>query len=260
MSQQSDHLLDRIEASHLTIWQPEVVECTLGVQGDFIHLDHAYELFSALSRKYVDLHDPSLKVGIFGINGIPDKHNKTILQLSDRSKQRLRLRIQDVGIAYRLEHQSLIIGNYSVQLGEVSIGLLQPSPNLKARLITIKGAETGDGFLSSARSQLDRLNVHANIELDCHSDGRSKYKTIKVRGFTVVCFGLTVTNLSPIESLILQQEGIGGKRKMGCGMFTPVNREENDETQNYTTTGRSSSDNTSQCGNSRVSHDVSSVG
>ena len=102
MSKQSGHLLDRIEAPNLTIWQPEVVECTLGVQGDFIHLDHAYELFSALSRKYVALHDPNLKVGMFGINGIPDKRNNTILQLSDRSKLRLRLRIQDVGIAYRL--------------------------------------------------------------------------------------------------------------------------------------------------------------
>ncbi len=43
-----------------------------------IHLDHSYELFSALSRKQIVLHDPSLKVGIFGINGIPDRKNKTI--------------------------------------------------------------------------------------------------------------------------------------------------------------------------------------
>lgn len=216
-----------------------VIDCTLAVEGDRIHLEHSYALFSALSRKQIVLHDPSLKVGIFGINGSPDRQNKAILHLSDRSKLRLRLRIQDVGIAYRLEHQSLIVGDYSVRLGDVSVSLLPPSPSLKARLITIEGAETGDVFLSSARSQLDRLNIHTNIELDCHSDGRAKCKTIKVRGFTVVCFGLTVSNLNPIESLILQHEGIGGKRKMGCGMFAPVNRGENDETQNYATTGRS---------------------
>lgn len=45
-------------------------------------------------------------------------------------------------------------------------------------------------------------------------------------------FGLTVTNLNQIDSLTLQQEGLGGKRKMGCGMFVPVQSLNNHETQN----------------------------
>ncbi len=218
----------------LVLWQPEVVDCKLAVAGEHIHLDHSYELFSALSRKQIVLHDPSLKVGIFGINGIPDRKNKTILHLSDKSTLRLRLSIKDVGIAYRLEGQSLIVGSSELQLGEVSISLLDPSPSLTSRLTVIKNATEPDLFLTSCQRQIDELNIKGEIALDNRSDGKAKYKTIKVRGFTVMGFGLKVTNLSPIDSLILQQEGLGGKRKMGCGMFVPVQNVNNHETQNDT--------------------------
>ena len=230
MSKQSGHLLDR----EIIPWQPEVVDCTLAVKGERIHLDHSYELFSALSRKQIVLHDPSLKIGIFGVNGSPDRKNKAILHLSERSRLRLRLPIKDVGIAYRLEGQSLIVGSYELQLGEVNIRLLDPSPSLTSRLIVIKKATEPDLFLTSCQRQIDELNIKGEIALDNRSDGKAKYKTIKVRGFTVMGFGVTVTNLNPIDSLILQQEGLGGKRKMGCGMFVPVQSVNNHETQNDT--------------------------
>jgi CRISPR-associated protein Cas6 len=232
MTKQSSFILDRAMVAEIRVWQPEVVECMLGVKGDLLHIDHAYELFSALSRKQTVLHDPSLKIGIFGINGSLDRKNKTILHLSDRSKLRLRLPIQEIGIVYRLEGQSLIVGSYELQLGEVKISLLDPLPTLTSRLIVIKNATDPDLFLASCQRQIDELNIKGEIALDDRSDGQAKYKTIKVRGFTVMGFGLTVTNLNPIDSLILQQEGLGGKRKMGCGMFVPVQRRNNDETQN----------------------------
>jgi CRISPR-associated protein Cas6 len=232
MTKQSSFNLDRTIVAETRVWQPEIVDCKLDVKGDLLHIDHAYELFSALSRKQTILHDPSLKIGIFGINGSLDRKNKTILHLSDKSKLRLRLPIQDIGIVYRLEGQSLIVGNHELQLGEVKISLLNPLPTLTSRLIVIKNATEPDLFLGACQRQIDEMNITGDIALDDRSDGQAKYKTIKVRGFTVRGFGLTVTNLKLIDSLILQQEGLGGKRKMGCGMFVPVQSRNNDETQN----------------------------
>jgi CRISPR-associated protein Cas6 len=232
MSNQLRSILDRTISSEISIWQPDVVECTLDIKGEYLHIDHAYELFSALCRKQIALHDSSLKIGIFGINGSPDRRNKTILHLSDKSKLRLRLPIQAVGIAYRLEGHSLIVGGYELQLGEVNISLLNPSPSLTSRLIVIKDATEPDLFLASCQRQIDKLNIKGEIALNDRSNGQAKYKTIKVRGFTVMGFGLTVKNLTPVDSLILQQEGLGGKRKMGCGMFIPVRSINDDKTQN----------------------------
>ena len=75
MTKQSSSIIARATSPEIRVWQPEIVDCTLEVKGEYIHLDHAYELFSALSRKQIVLHDPSLKMGIFGINGSPDRKN-----------------------------------------------------------------------------------------------------------------------------------------------------------------------------------------
>jgi CRISPR-associated protein Cas6 len=232
MTKHSSSIIDRTTSLEIRVWQPEVVECSLEVKGECIHLDHSYELFSALCRKQIALHEPILKIGIFGINGSPDRKNKAILHLSDKSRLRLRLPIQNVGIAYRLEGQSLIVGGSELELGEVKISLLDPSPSLTSRLIVIKNATEPDLFLTSCQRQIDELNIKGEIALDDRSNGQAKYKTIKVRGFTVMGFGLTVTNLNSVDSLILQQEGLGGKRKMGCGMFVPVHGRNDNETQN----------------------------
>ncbi len=232
MTKQSSSIIARTTSPEIRVWQPEIVDCTLEVKGECIHLDHAYELFSALCRKQIALHDPSLKIGIFGINGSPDRKNKAILHLSDKSRLRMRLPIQNIGIVYRLEGQSLIVGSSELQLGEVNINLLDPVPSLTARLIVIKNATEPDLFIASCQRQIDELNIQGQIALDDRSNGQAKYKTIKVRGFTVMGFGLTVTHLNPVDSLILQQEGLGGKRKMGCGMFVPVHSRNDDNTQN----------------------------
>jgi CRISPR-associated protein Cas6 len=234
MSKPKNYILDREVDMELQLWQPEVVECSINVAGECIHIDHAYELFAAISSKQVILHDPNLKIGIFGINGIPDRQNRAILHLTDKSRLRLRLPIQAVGIAFRLEGQSLIIGSHEIQLGEASINRLNPSPRLTSRLIVIKDATEPDLFLSACQRQMEKLKIEGEIKVENRSDGRPKYRTIKVRWAKIIGFGLTVTNLNPIDSLILQQEGLGGKRKMGCGMFVPVHGRNNDGTQNDT--------------------------
>ena len=67
-----------------------------------------------------------MKVGIFGINGIPDKRNNTILQLSDRSKLRLRLRIQDPHLT--MLHSAGIAG---LGMTLKQLDKLYPDPNLR---------------------------------------------------------------------------------------------------------------------------------
>ena len=45
---------------------------------------------------------------------------------------------------------------------------------------------------------------------------------IAVAGKRVVGFSVRVAELSPQGSLRLQEEGLGGKRAMGCGLFRPT--------------------------------------
>jgi CRISPR-associated protein Cas6 len=102
------------QRTKVVVWQPEVVDCSLQVKGNYLYLDHNYELFSALCRQYIRLHDQSVKIGIAGINGIPNRRQPTRLQLTEQSKLRLRLPIQHLGMAYRLEMDDRIVNWYSI--------------------------------------------------------------------------------------------------------------------------------------------------
>jgi CRISPR-associated protein Cas6 len=47
-------------------------------------------------------------------------------------------------------------------------------------------------------------------------------RVINIAGKKVVGFALDVSELSPESSLKLQEQGLGGRRHMGCGLFLPT--------------------------------------
>ncbi|MCI5210102.1 MAG: hypothetical protein D3910_15200 [Candidatus Electrothrix sp. ATG2] len=48
-----------------------------------------------------------------------------------------------------------------------------------------------------------------------------KRRTFSIRRKKIVGYSLLVSELSAEESLALQEKGVGGRRKMGCGFFNP---------------------------------------
>ena len=62
------------------------------------------------------------------------------------------------------------------------------------------------------------MNIQTDLKLIAKKDGTPKPKTIKVKQ-TLVGFGIEANNLSETDSIILQEKGLGGKHKMGCGVF-----------------------------------------
>jgi CRISPR-associated protein Cas6 len=55
-------------------------------------------------------------------------------------------------------------------------------------------------------------------------DGRKApiRRVVRVKGVRIVCYSLLVDGLNPDESLRLQEHGIGGRRRLGCGVFIPA--------------------------------------
>jgi len=46
-------------------------------------------------------------------------------------------------------------------------------------------------------------------------------RTIRMEGRQLLGFELAVRNLAPQASLLLQSQGLGGRRALGCGLFVP---------------------------------------
>jgi CRISPR-associated protein Cas6 len=56
--------------------------------------------------------------------------------------------------------------------------------------------------------------------------GRGRRRVVRIKDKTVVGYGVHVAGLNAAESLCLQEHGLGGRRKMGCGVFVPVRGKE----------------------------------
>ena len=173
--------------------------------------DHAYPLFSALSRRFPQLHKPNC-VAIHPIcgNQLGDRR----IRLTDRSE--LIVRCNDDGITdwLPLAGTQIDIVGAPVTLRSPRVVTLCPSAALRSRLVTIKGFMESETFQRAVRRQLDSLGVSAEVSLML-----CKRRTLRVKDKEIVGFELVIEQLTADESIVIQEHGIGGRRHMGCGIF-----------------------------------------
>ena len=195
------------------------VELSFIVIGQTLPIDHGYGCYAALTHLQSKLHELH-NLSIQTIPGIPDKHGS--LHLNEHSRLRIRLPGDQVPLVYPFAGKSLTIGKHTIRLGIPEISLLQPEEKLRSRIVVIKGYEEPEAFLAAAQRQLEQLSIQGTACIPTNPNGNPKRRTIKIKQFTVLGFALEVTNLSDEDSLSLQIYGIGGKGKMGCGVFVPM--------------------------------------
>ena len=197
------------------------VELSFGVMGQALPADHGYGLYSAIAHLCPGVHEQE-GLSILTIPGKPDYQGK--IALTRQSHLKIRLPSDNVMLVLPLAGQPLTIGTHEIQLLIPQISQLQPTDKLRSRLVTIKGFQEPGAFLEAAQRQLDALSIQGHLSIPLNLDGEPSRKTIKIKRYSVVGFALEITNLSDEDSIKLQMLGLGGKHRMGCGIFTPFPR------------------------------------
>lgn len=212
-----------------------VVDFQFPVRGGLIAVDHGYLLSAAISRIIPTFHGDET----IGIHHIPGELDGGRLQrVGLRSFLTIRLPHERIKEALPLAGKALIIGEQQVRLGVPSTRALVPSPRLYSRLVVIKGFMEPGPFLEAVQRQLDAMQVKGIPSLVDQSDialanqekttgTRSPFlrRTIRIRDKEIVGFALSLTGLTAEESVLVQERGIGGRRRFGCGIFVPVARD-----------------------------------
>ncbi len=198
------------------------VELSFGVIGQTLPADHGYGLYSAISKICPLLHERE-GVSIQTITGMPDRRGKIYLT---QEKSCLRIRMpydpELISRSLTLSGNQLRIGTHNISLGIPQFFALQSAEALRARIVVIKGFQEAEPFLEAVKYKLNLLNIQGTASISLNEKGECNRKTIKIKSFTVVGFGVSVTDLSPEDSIKLQIAGIGGKHRMGCGIFVPI--------------------------------------
>ncbi len=181
-----------------------------------IPADHGYHLYAAISRVLPDLHK-SNGLGVHPIGGL--HIGNRLLQLCRWSRLVLRASCDSISGLIRISGSQLTIWNTNLRIGVPQVLALRPAASLRSRLVTIKGFLDDAPFIDAVRRQLDSLGVSSNAFTTI-----GKRRTLRIKDKEIVGYELFLLGLSEGESIRVQEQGIGGRRHMGCGLFLPSER------------------------------------
>lgn len=216
---------------------PTYVDLLFPLVGGDVPLDHGYALYGAVSRLVPWAHGEQAKqsnLGIFPIRGT--SAGRGTLRLHDRSALRIRLPADHLPKFLPLAGKPLHLDAHTLRVGVPTVQALDPAPTLASPLILIKLADAGhkdiggivppETFLEAARRKLAEMNIQAHPALPLNKTGphanQPRRRVIRVKNQTHVGYAVLVEGLTAEESILLQQQGLGGRRTMGCGLFLPV--------------------------------------
>ena len=187
------------------------VDLTFLIFGKEIMVDHGYALFSALSRLNPDFHEAN-DIGMALVRGNYTGNGK--LALKHNSYLRLRLPVEKLPQYMKLAGQNIDLDSYSIRLGVPNTAAIVPSTALYAHLVTTKNGDDPVRFEDEIERQF--------IALDCKGKlTTGKRRTFSIHGRQVVGYSILASELTADESIRLQENGLGGRRKLGCGFFEP---------------------------------------
>lgn len=198
-----------------------MIDCFFSVVGARIPADHGYALYSALSRVLPDLHEARW-LAIHPIRRFPDE----ILIL--------RLPLERLPSVLPLAGKRIVINDsgkdFPVHLGLPEVHALKPAAVLHSRCVVIKVSEATKNktqpnrytFLASAQAQLQERGIKGETTIDDRRDEKGREcarRVVHIKNKIIVGYAVRVSGLSDEDSLKLQECGLGGRQRMGCGIF-----------------------------------------
>lgn len=190
----------------------QVIDLVFPIQGKTIPVDHGYALYGALSRICPQLHQTENAA----VQLIRGKYcGEGLLALSAISRLTLRIPAGKLPHYLSLAGKSLDVDGHALRLGVPNPYLLQPKTTVYSHMVTTKNGNDEERFKAEVGKQMATLNLQGKLTI-------GKRRTFKVHDRQIVGYSVLVSELTAEESLTLQEKGLGGRRKMGCGVFVSV--------------------------------------
>lgn len=190
------------------------VDLYFSVHGKQVPVDHCYALYGAISRVLETSDDPWLhksdNIGLIPLRGHYLGGGK--LALGQNARFGLRLPAAKILSVLPLAGKRLEINGDALRVGVSTTSALIPASVLYAHIVTTKNGTDEARFDAEIQRQLNGLDIKGK-------PARGSRRIVTIKDKKVVGYSLLVSELTVDESIRLQERGLGGRRKMGCGVF-----------------------------------------
>lgn len=192
-------------------YTPKFKDVQFDLVGDEIPADHGHLLHGALSAWLPWLGDDAGS-GVHPIHGAPTGRNDNLV-INRRVKLVLRVPVERLADARTLVGKRIESGAGELLIGEAKEKPLMPFAYLYSPLVDM-GTADEMGFLEAARVELEKM------EIRCGLIPGKKRKMVTPEG-DVWGYSLMLHDVGQEQSLHVQEQGLGGHRAYGCGLFVP---------------------------------------
>lgn len=213
-----------------------VLDILFRVVGKEVPTDHGYALFGALSRILETENDRWMHgnphVGLHTIRGVRVPNGKRLI--GDKARLGLRLPSDLLPRSLKLTGKSVDLDGYKLRIGVGETRALIPAAALYSRIVTTKNGEDPARFDAEISRQLAALDIRGKVfrvpegTRGSHDRDPSR-RIVRVKDKRIVGYAMLATELTAEESIWLQERGLGGRRRMGCGVFVPFRLLRRDE-------------------------------
>jgi len=214
------------EDNHETAFQvPDtIVDVLFSVVCKRLPVDHAYALSAALRQTapWIGEDDSGVAVHTVHVAGSqngwerPDHGTDQHLILSKRTKLTIRVPKQHTAALMQdLEGETLDVSGCPLTIGPGKIRRLSKETTLLSRYVASVPDDTEEGFLDWAAWALSDQGIRVRKAL-C-----GKTTLLTTPSGMLRTRSLMLSDLSPEESVRLQQRGLGPHGNLGCGIFIP---------------------------------------
>jgi len=185
-----------------------MAEIVYDLKGGTLPGEYAFVLWQELVRALPWLETEE-QAGLLPLRG---SRSGGDLLLPQRAKLVLRLPQRLVPQARQLSGRELEVAGHVLQVGAVRERPLLAHPTLHAHLVASSSGE--NEFLEEVAERLRELEIPCKCICGKRVELRAGERAIS--GYSLVVYELNLEG-----SLRLQQTGLGGERRYGCGLFIP---------------------------------------
>ncbi len=188
-----------------------MIDLTFKVHGKTCPVDHGFSLYSAICRVLPLFHQPT-PTGVRLLRG--RYFGNGLLDISPQSQLVLRVPLELVPSCINIAGKELDVDGHQIRIGVPHSKSLVPATALYAHLVTTRNGQDQERFEAEISRQLAGMECRGKFSL-------GRRRTFKIHNRQVVGYAVVVSELTADESIRLQESGLGGRRKMGCGFFEP---------------------------------------
>ncbi|MEY3220062.1 MAG: hypothetical protein RIT27_1419 [Pseudomonadota bacterium] len=196
----------------------DLVELIFNLDCKTLPLDHAWLLSQAISTAlpfFNQLENAGLHLIHVAESGNGWQRPENFLYLSKRTKLQLRIPLEYVSQAQLLCGAQFNIDGHFMTVKESHTKPLLPSPVLFARYVLADSEQSEELFIETALQQIRKMGIQ------CRKMLAGLSHTFQTPNGELFTRSLMLADLSPEDSLLLQNKGLGEGRTMGLGLFVP---------------------------------------